>query len=174
MSRGQDFLGCSQDVFHRNQSDENEFCSQENWQGAVICLAQVNTNSDHLLLIFILHQQQCFAWNDFLTCGCLRLYRVLRPIHHTKTAIDHVMMTREQVPLTQEWVANHMLRNTALIIESISGVYILAISPPPWRGGGKKRHFLEFGEENRPLEKKKFQNKKKLKIFLKTFSQSQI
>ncbi len=44
MSRGQDFLGCSQDVFHRNQSDENEFCSQENWQGAVICLAQVNIN----------------------------------------------------------------------------------------------------------------------------------
>jgi hypothetical protein len=24
---------------------------------------------------------------------------------------------------------------------------------PPWRGGGK-RHFLEFGEENRPLAKK--------------------
>ena len=28
--------------------------------------------------------------------------------------------------------------------------------PPPLEGGGKKRHFLEFGEENRPLERKKF------------------
>jgi len=45
MSRGQEFFGCSQDVFHRNQSDENELCSQENWQGAVICLAQVNPNN---------------------------------------------------------------------------------------------------------------------------------
>jgi hypothetical protein len=35
------------------------------------------------------------------------------------------------------------------------GVYILAISPPPRRGG---KHFLEFGEENSPLKKKKFQN----------------
>ncbi len=33
--------------------------------------------------------------------------------------------------------------------------------PPPLEGGEKKRHFLEFGEENRPLEKKKFQNWKK-------------
>ena len=48
MSRGQDFFGCSQDVFHRNQSDENEFCSQENWQGAVICLAQVNHNHNFI------------------------------------------------------------------------------------------------------------------------------
>jgi hypothetical protein len=38
-----------------------------------------------------------------------------------------------------------------------TGVYILAIFPP-LEGGEKKRHFLEFGEENRPLEKKKFQN----------------
>jgi hypothetical protein len=41
MSRGQEFLGCSQDVLHRNQIEENPFCSQDNWQEAVICLAQV-------------------------------------------------------------------------------------------------------------------------------------
>ena len=41
MSRGQEFLGCSQDVLHRNQIEENYFCSQDNWQEAVICLAQV-------------------------------------------------------------------------------------------------------------------------------------
>jgi hypothetical protein len=41
------------------------------------------------------------------------------------------------------------------------GVYILAISPPPGRGG-KKRYLLEFGEENRPLEKIFF----RIKIFL--------
>jgi len=33
-------------------------------------------------------------------------------------------------------------------------VYILAISPPPWGGGEKKRPFLGFGEEKRPPEKK--------------------
>jgi hypothetical protein len=33
-----------------------------------------------------------------------------------------------------------------------AGVYILAIPHPP---GGEERHFLEFGEENSPLEKKK-------------------
>jgi hypothetical protein len=41
----------------------------------------------------------------------------------------------------------------------MAGVYILAIFPP-LEGGEKKRHFLEFGEENRPLAKKKFQNLK--------------
>jgi len=34
-------------------------------------------------------------------------------------------------------------------------VYILAIFPP-LEGGEKKRYLLEFGEENRPLKKKKF------------------
>jgi hypothetical protein len=46
----------------------------------------------------------------------------------------------------------------------IAGVYILAISPPPGMGE-KKMHFLEFGEENRPHEKKNFRIKK-IKIFV--------
>jgi hypothetical protein len=32
--------------------------------------------------------------------------------------------------------------------------------PPPWRGEEKKRHFLDFGEENRNLAKKNFRIKK--------------
>jgi len=44
-------------------------------------------------------------------------------------------------------------------------VYILAISPPPG-GGEKKRHFLGFGEENRPLERKKISEVKKISSFI--------
>ena len=40
-----------------------------------------------------------------------------------------------------------------------SGVYILAIFPP-LKGGEKNRHFLKFGEENRPWTEKKFEKKK--------------
>ncbi len=39
-----------------------------------------------------------------------------------------------------------------------------------WPQGGGKRHFLEFGEENRPLEtKKKLRIEKKLKNFIEVF-----
>ncbi len=51
-----------------------------------------------------------------------------------------------------------------IILQLISGVYILAIFHP-LEGGEKKRHFLEFGEENRPLEKK-ISELKKFKIFV--------
>jgi hypothetical protein len=46
-----------------------------------------------------------------------------------------------------------------------AGVYILAI-PPPLEGGGKKRHFLDFGEENRPLQRKKISEVKKILVLL--------
>jgi hypothetical protein len=49
---------------------------------------------------------------------------------------------------------------------TVTGVYILAISPPLEGGGEKKRHFLEFGEENRPLAKKKISELKLFKIFI--------
>jgi hypothetical protein len=44
-SRPSAFVGCSHDVFHRNQwhSDLNPFCTKENWQSAVLALAQVCT-----------------------------------------------------------------------------------------------------------------------------------
>jgi hypothetical protein len=40
---------------------------------------------------------------------------------------------------------------------------------PPLQGGGGKRHFLEFGEENSPLEKKKLRSKKISYFFRKHF-----
>ena len=47
MNPGQtgNFLGCSQDVFHRNAELRGEqgdfpFCTRENWQSAVIYLSQ--------------------------------------------------------------------------------------------------------------------------------------
>ena len=49
MNPGQsgNFLGCSQDVFHRNtelrggeQGGDSPFCTRENWQSAVIYLSQ--------------------------------------------------------------------------------------------------------------------------------------
>lgn len=44
MSRGgREFLGCSQDVFHRNaaaSSAAEPFCTRDNWQGAVLFLTQ--------------------------------------------------------------------------------------------------------------------------------------
>ena len=40
MSRGEEFLGCSQDVLHRNQPVGGSFCAQENWQSAVLLLSQ--------------------------------------------------------------------------------------------------------------------------------------
>ena len=65
MSRGQDFLGCSQDVLHRNQTEEDPFCNQENWQGAVICLAQVCLN------IFCITLKECLVEHLKLTVfGC--------------------------------------------------------------------------------------------------------
>jgi len=44
-----------------------------------------------------------------------------------------------------------------------AGVYILAIFAPLQGGGEINRHFLKFGEENRPLTEKKF-NCKKIQI----------
>ena len=36
-----DFLGCSRDIFHRNlEREEEPFCTQENWQNAVVFLNQ--------------------------------------------------------------------------------------------------------------------------------------
>jgi hypothetical protein len=49
---------------------------------------------------------------------------------------------------------------TSKFNQKIPGVYILAISPP-LEGREKKRYFLEFGEEKRPLKKKNF----RIKIF---------
>jgi hypothetical protein len=57
------------------------------------------------------------------------------------------------------------LDTLSLVANLIAGVYILA-NFPPWRGGGGKRHFLEFGEENRPREKKKFLRSKKISNYI--------
>ena len=36
-----EFAGCSRDVFHKNHEGEEEpFCTQDNWQNAVIFLNQ--------------------------------------------------------------------------------------------------------------------------------------
>ena len=45
MNPGQagNFLGCSQDIFHRNADGEQgnaPFCTRDNWQSAVIYLSQ--------------------------------------------------------------------------------------------------------------------------------------
>ena len=40
MHRGAQFVGCTQDVFNRS-CDSEVFCSQENWQEAILCLSQV-------------------------------------------------------------------------------------------------------------------------------------
>ena len=41
-SDGSDFLGCSQDVFRRNDARRPEpFCTRDNWQSAVLYLSQV-------------------------------------------------------------------------------------------------------------------------------------
>ena len=41
---GREFLGCSQDVFHRNAPQDAPFCTRENWQGAVLFLTQELSN----------------------------------------------------------------------------------------------------------------------------------
>ena len=35
-----EFSGCTRDVFHRNVEDEEPFCTQDNWQSAVMYLNQ--------------------------------------------------------------------------------------------------------------------------------------
>ena len=52
------------------------------------------------------------------------------------------------------YFVRHILIAQFLAIHDLSGVYILAIFPPlEW--GEKYRHFLKFGEENRPSTEKK-------------------
>jgi len=50
------------------------------------------------------------------------------------------------------------------------GVYSGHFPPPPWRGGGKKEAVSEFGEENRPREKKISEVKNFLILLEKLFS----
>ena len=83
MSRGEDFFGCSQDVFHRNVLDETPFCSAEEWQGPVACLAQVGccknaknpvifslkVNSEMLMVLLMLSSRTVGHLRFFARCN---------------------------------------------------------------------------------------------------------